>query len=176
MPLSQFGQYEYREAMDSILDLKQHGSVEDYAAQFEELYYQINMHHSGYDPVFFISQFINGLKQDIRLAVLTQVPPTLHRAIMLAKLQERVMEKGKDKFQKSQLSQKAPTTSKQTSQTSPLWKERQKRDYCKANGLCYWCSEKYDPAHAAICPKRLKAQVNALSLSILWMWNCPNIF
>ena len=103
MPLSQFGQYEYREAMDSILDLKQHGSVEDYAAQFEELYYKINMHHSGYDPVFFISQFINGLKHDIRLAVQTQVPPTLHRAIMLAKLQERVLDRGNDKFQKSQL-------------------------------------------------------------------------
>jgi len=35
----QFGQYEYREAMDDLLELKQCGSVEEYAAQFEELYY-----------------------------------------------------------------------------------------------------------------------------------------
>ena len=104
---SEFGQYEYREAMDDLLDLKQRGSVEDYATQFEELYYQINMHHSGYDPVFFISQFNNGLKHDIRLAVQTQVPSTLHRAIMLAKLQERVLDRGKDKFQKSQLTPKS---------------------------------------------------------------------
>ena len=93
---SQFGQY-------ALLDPKQCGSVEEYATQFEDLYYKINMHHSGYDPVFFISQFINGLKHDIQLAVQTQVLPTLHYAIMLAKLQERVLDRGKDKFQKSQL-------------------------------------------------------------------------
>ena len=48
-----------------------------------------------------------------------------------------------------------------------MWKERQKRDYCRANGLCYWCNEKYDPAHAEVCTKRPKAQANALSLNNL---------
>ena len=87
---------------------------------------------------------------------------------MLAKLHERAMEKGKDKFQKPQQTTKLQTsTTKQTTPTSTLWRERQKRDYCKANGMCYWCSDKYDPAHAAICPKRPKAQVNALSLNSL---------
>ena len=33
--------------------------------------------------------------------------------------------------------------------------------------MCYWCSEKYDPAHAAICPKRPKEQMNVLSLNTL---------
>ena len=67
--------------MDDLLLLKQRGSVDEYVTQFEELYYQISMHNSGYDPVFFISQFINGLKYDIRVAVQTQVPPTLHRVL-----------------------------------------------------------------------------------------------
>ena len=112
------------------------------------------MHHSGYDPVFFIAQFINGLKSDIRLAVQTQVPPTLHCAIMLAKLHERALDKGKDKFLKNQHTSKLQTNNtKPTIEPSTLWGERQKRDYCKANGLCYWCSDKYDPADAAICPK-----------------------
>ena len=67
--------------MDDLLLLKQRGSVDEYVTQFEELYYQISMHNSGYDPVFFISQFINGLKYDIRVAVQTQVPTTLHRVL-----------------------------------------------------------------------------------------------
>jgi hypothetical protein len=139
--------------------------MEEYADQFEELYYQISIHNSGYDPVFFISQFISGLKPDIRVAVQTQVPNTLHRAVMLAKLHQRVQDHSKGKFQKSlpvTKPQRAPA--KQISPPSNMWRERPKSDYCKANGLCYWCSEKYDPANAEVCTKRPKAQLNALFL------------
>ncbi|XP_025794160.1 uncharacterized protein LOC112874822 [Panicum hallii] len=78
---AQFGQYEYRKALDDLLQLRQTGLVEEYADQFEALYYQLIMHNSGYDPVFFIQQFINGLRSDVGMAVQTQVPTTLHRAI-----------------------------------------------------------------------------------------------
>jgi hypothetical protein len=48
-----------------------------------------------------------------------------------------------------------------------LWKKRQKRDYCRANGLCYWCSEKYDPSHTEVCTKQPKVQVHAVSVNSL---------
>ena len=52
--------------------------------------------------------------------------------------------------------------SKSGGQQSPFWKERQTLNYRKANNLCYYCGEKYDTAHAAVCTQRPKAQVNAL--------------
>ena len=87
---------------------------------------------------------------------------------MLAKLQQKVQDRTKLKYPKQTPSTKPPSPqSKPPSQSSTLRKERQKRDYCRANGLCYWCNEKYDPAHAEVCTKRPKAQANALSLNNL---------
>ena len=43
-----------------------------------------------------------------------------------------------------------------------LWKDRQLRDYRKANGLCFSCGEKFMPGHLEVCSKRQKPQVNAM--------------
>ena len=51
--------------------------------------------------------------------------------------------------------------------SSTLWKERQERDYRKANGLCFYCAEKFEPGHAEKCLKRPKAQLTALALNDL---------
>jgi hypothetical protein len=45
-----------------------------------------------------------------------------------------------------------------------LWKERQLRDYRRANNLCYLCGEKSDAAYLQKCPKRNKPQLNAIAL------------
>jgi hypothetical protein len=37
--------------------------------------------------------------------------------------------------------------------TGPLWRERQLRDYRKANGLCFYCGEKFDTGHIEVCQK-----------------------
>ena len=58
-------------------------------------------------------------------------------------------------------------TRSSSSFVSPLWKERQLRDYCKSNGLCMYCGDKYDKAHATSCTKRPQAQVNALVINDL---------
>jgi hypothetical protein len=49
-----------------------------------------------------------------------------------------------------------------TVSSTPLWKERQQRDYCRANNLCYFCGQKFDANHIAKCTKRNKPHVNAL--------------
>ena len=47
--------------MSELLELKQTDSVEDYAAAFENLQFEITMHNSGFDDTF-VSQFVKGLK------------------------------------------------------------------------------------------------------------------
>jgi hypothetical protein len=48
-----------------------------------------------------------------------------------------------------------------------LWKERQLRDYTRANNLCYFCREKFDANHLQKCTKRAKPQVNAIVVNEL---------
>lgn len=64
---------------------------------FEELQYQLNMHNSGLDELFFITQFIKGLKPEVSNVVQSQVPDTLQRAMLLAKIQQHVVDKGRAK-------------------------------------------------------------------------------
>ena len=91
----------------------------------------------------------------------------MDRAIQLAKVQQQVLEKGKQKHHKPFLLAKQHSPhqkhdSKSTWGVSTLGQERQLLNYRKANNLCYYCGAKYDPSHAVVCPQRPKAQVNAL--------------
>jgi hypothetical protein len=36
--------------------------------------------------------------------------------------------------------------------TGDIWKDRQLRDYCRANNLCFKCGEHFDPTHQ--CAKK----------------------
>jgi hypothetical protein len=49
--------------------------------------------------------------------------------------------------------------------TNPLWKERQTRDFLKANNLCFHCREPFDANHIKSCTKRPQNQLNALALN-----------
>ena len=40
-------------------------------------------------------------------------------------------------------------------------------NYRKANNLCYYCGDKFDPVHAVVCLQRPKVQVNALVVNDL---------
>jgi len=55
--------------MEELLELKQTNSVEDYALAFENLQFEISMHNDGFDDMFFVSQFVKGLKWDINAGV-----------------------------------------------------------------------------------------------------------
>lgn len=130
------------------------------------------MHTSGLDDFFFVTQFIKGLKTEVGVMVQTQVRETLERDILLAKIQQQVLKKGKQKWSKS--SQWNKTTSvkqepKGTMPTNSPLKERQVRNFRKVNALCFYCAEPFDANHRNACPKRLpqQTQVNALVLNDL---------
>ena len=82
------------------------------------------------------------------------------------------MDKSKTRWGRSEGKIKTSTTTVKQDQeggahTSPLWKERQTRDYLKANGLCFYCSEPFDANHLKSCTKRPQPQLNALALNDL---------
>jgi hypothetical protein len=128
------------------------------------------MHNSELGELFFVTQFLRGLKPEIGNVVQSQIPDTLERAMLLARIQQQVIEKGKTKWTKPSTCYKATAPalkndSKGNGQLSPLWKERQTRDYLKANGLCFYCREQFDANHLKTCTKRPQQQLNALALN-----------
>lgn len=171
---SKFGDNDYREALTQLLELQQTDSLETYMASFEELQYQLSMHNNGLDELFFVTQFIKGLKAEVSSVVQSQVPDTLQRAMLLAKIQQQMLDRAKAKWQKNADSPKYQSTYHKTeakgqSPSNQLWKERQVRDYRKANGLCFYCGETFDAQHKNNCKKRpqLQPQLNALVLNDL---------
>jgi hypothetical protein len=132
------------------------------------------MHNVELAELFFITQFMKGLKLEISVVVQSQVPKTMERAILLARIQQQVIDKGKTKWQRASTSNKQPLDlqkgeAKLGNQISTLWRERQVRDQRRANGLCYFCVEPYDANHKSVCTKKpnQQAQVNALVLNSL---------
>ena len=93
---------------------------------------------------------------------------------MLARIQQQLIDKGKLKSSKHQSLTKSfgfqsKSDAKSSVSGSTLWKERQVMNYRKANNLCFQCGEPYNPAHAAVCTKKPKAQANALVVNDLDM-------
>ena len=95
---NQFGYSDYRDALTQLSELKQTSTMEEFATEFESLQYQICMHNHGYDEEFFVTQFLKGLKNDIRSAVQIQVPDKMTKAVMLAKIQQKILDRNKTKF------------------------------------------------------------------------------
>ena len=63
---NKFGVDDFRTAMNDLLALTQIGTVEDYTTKFQALQFDITMHNSNYDDMFFTHKYIMGLKEDIR--------------------------------------------------------------------------------------------------------------
>jgi hypothetical protein len=150
-----FGADDHRRFMKQLLALKQRGTVEEYQLHFEELSYQIAIQNPHYDEQFYVSQFIKGLKSDIRAAVESQVPESVERAILLALVQQEVLAEGKHGAYQQYQPQRADPVPPRADAVRPalklgqgdLWKDRQLRDYRRAHNLCFKCGEKFDPTH-----------------------------
>ena len=87
------------------------------------------MHNSGYGEVFFVAQFIKGLKPEIQSAIQLQLPDKVTKPILLAKIQQKMLERGKYKSQRIFTPWNIRTSSgrndpKTSGSTSSLWRER----------------------------------------------------
>jgi hypothetical protein len=156
--LDQFGLYEYPKAMDDLLNLRQTGSLEEYVSVFDDLRYSTAVHNPQLDEIFFVAQFVKGLKREIQGPVRCQVPTTVNRAVLLATLQQDVLDKSRPKFQSTVGGKRGiPGLPADSQEGVGLSKERQLRDYRRAHGLCFTCGDKFDAGHAAKCGKRVPA-------------------
>ena len=125
-------------------------TVAEYKAAFEQLVYSIRLYDKTISEPFLISQFILGLKEELRAAVEIQLPDTVTRAATLAVIQEGLLLRQKKTSYKLP-SPKHPAVGKSDPATSTtageLWKARQLKEYRKLNGLCFKCGEKFSPGH-----------------------------
>jgi hypothetical protein len=128
------------------------------------------MHNSHYDDIFFASTYVAGLRDDIKAVVESHVPVTVDTAVVIAKIQQRTLERNETKatrphaafrnqFKKTEVPTQQPNTN--------LQRIRQLRDYRKANNLCFSCGEKYEPGHQEVCPKCQKPHIHALVVNDL---------
>jgi len=141
--------------------------VDEYNSKFQELVFKISRHNPHYDETFFVSQFLKGLKSEIRLPVASQIPETLDRAMLLAHVQQDLQAHHKPWAGRQNATPRTESAAPRQDAARPtvklgqgdMWKDRQLRDYQRANGLFFRCGEKYDPQHQ--CVK--KAELNVLS-------------
>ena len=72
--------------------LQQRGTVEEYEEKFEELKTLMLTRNPKFDKSYFVSNFISGLKDEIKPMVKMFKPQTLLKAFEVAKLQECFLE------------------------------------------------------------------------------------
>jgi hypothetical protein len=137
-----FGTYDYRKAIQELLSIKHDVFLEDYNKDFEVVQFHVSMFNSVFDDMFFTSHYVNGLRDEIKHPIQSQLPDSVDRASLLARIQQRILEKGKPKSTSFATARAHATTVRtdemQPNPTNPLWKERQLRDYIRANNLYYF--------------------------------------
>jgi hypothetical protein len=132
-----------------LLNLRQTGIVEEYKLQFDQLVYHILLYNHSLSETMLVSQFLLGLKEDLRHVVEMHLPNSVSQAAILAYVQEHLTEKSKlvpKKFQAHKGDDKSAMHS------SELWKAGQLKEYRRANNLCFKCGGKYTPAHTCVNP------------------------
>jgi hypothetical protein len=165
---AEFGANDQRQSTKALLNLKQQGTVDEYYREFQELVYLITMYNPHYDEHFFVTQLINGLKTELRSMVEAQVPDTFECALQLARVQQEILAADKHKSRASVYARMETIAHNHYFQkpalklaTGDVWKDRQLRDYRRANGLCFKCGDKYEPTHT--CGVKLAATLNAIA-------------
>jgi hypothetical protein len=165
----QFGVDAYPKALRKLLALRETDSLETYVDEFERAKYGVVVHNPRMGEPFFVTQFVWGLKFEIQNVVQVQVPTTMNRAILLAHMQQEVLDRSKTRSIKSagmvrQQPYQVRMEEKGVQKPMDLSRERQIRDFCRLNGLCYACGERFEPEHIAKCAKRNQGQLNGLTI------------
>ncbi len=163
-----FGQIGERYLIREFNNLKQLGTVEKYQERFEELRTQLIYHNPQLtEEHYFISCYINGLKEDLVPFMDMGHPNTLEEAYEQAKLNERALSVISRKYKSSPrtfggsyqpntffkpqvlTTQKGPITNTNPSKLggNPLPYNRSLLEQRRAAGQCFKCGDRYYPGH-----------------------------
>jgi hypothetical protein len=155
--VEEFGHDEFDGQMSKRMQLRQTGTAAEYRLVFEECMYHLISVDDSLSAHWIVSQFMFGLRDDIRCAVRLQAPTSITRAAALARIQEEEDEHHRPKARPA-VPTKHPTATMLGNSTQRLeWpkkqgaddfnRERQLRDFRRANNLCFKCGDKYSKEH-----------------------------
>lgn len=104
----------------------------------------------------------------------SHVPSSVGRVVFLARLQQRIMDKQRQKSLKGASPSKFVATGSRTevrggTGMAELSKERLVKEYRRQNGLCFSCGDKFELGHQLKCSKRVQLQLNSLTKEELGM-------
>lgn len=172
--MERFGRDQYELLVRQLFHIKQTAGVAEYIEQFSGLVDQLCAYEGNNDPLHYITRFIDGLKDELRPAVLIQRPSDLDTAFVLAQLQEEVAlptrrcdYKCSDYFppvkQESSSTLALPPPSRVDKSSAPMSEDRRGTDAARARsaedrwaslkamrraqGLCQRCAEKWSKGH-----------------------------
>jgi hypothetical protein len=86
--LNEFDLSTHSDKILELLTLKQTGSVLEYKIQFEKLVYHLKLCDKAISETFLVTQFVLGLKQELRVGVEVQFPKTVSVAAQLVQKHE----------------------------------------------------------------------------------------
>uniref|UniRef100_A0A0A9D1W1 Reverse transcriptase domain-containing protein n=1 Tax=Arundo donax TaxID=35708 RepID=A0A0A9D1W1_ARUDO len=187
---NKFGKDKYQQYIDELLHIQQISTVGAYHAKFEELMHRVLIHNGSYDETFFVSRFIQGLKEEIRSVIKLHKPRTVDSALSLARMQEELCEHSSKKksYYKSDFNDhfkkdvNNPNSEKGILGASPeeakkpeskAWGDKYDslKAMLKAKGLCFKCREKFGPNHK--CPKNISLHILEELLDLLQLEEGP---
>jgi hypothetical protein len=114
----------HRDKMLELLTLRPTNSVGDFKQQFEDLVYHIRLFDKSISDTFLVTQFILGLKHEIRMLVEPYFPDSVPKAAGLALLQEKMLAKNTN-AKPSNFRQHVSGKSDTATTPGELWKAKQ---------------------------------------------------
>jgi hypothetical protein len=115
-----------------LLNLRQTRSVEEYKHQFDQLVYHIRVYDSNISETMLVSQFLLGLKFELRHPIEMHLPNLVAQAAILASVQEHMNDRTKASYKKFHVSK---LDSQGSFNNTEMWKAMQLKEYRRANHL-----------------------------------------
>ena len=115
---------------------------------------------------FFITQFLLGLKDELRAAVRLQAPTSITRASILARIQEEELNTPRARPRPQPQGRPPPAPPARPGaaprqQPDDYARERQLKEFRRANGLCFKCGDRYSREH------RCNPQAQLLTIQVI---------
>jgi len=97
MILERFGKDQHALLIRQLFHIRQTGTVSEYVDQFFAIVDSLAAYETGANSLYFTTCFVDGLRDDIKSAIIVQRPSDLDTACVLAKLLEEVADQIKVK-------------------------------------------------------------------------------
>ena len=160
----EFGVDEFEMEMHKLLQLRQTGTVSEYRKEFDTHMYHLLALDPSLSNKFFITQFLLGLKDKLRAAVRLQAPNSITRASILARIQEEELNTPRARPRPQPQGRPPPVPARPPAaprqQPDDYARERQLKEFRRANGLCFKCGDRYTRDH------RCNTQAQLLTIQV----------